>query len=567
VQTPNDVSTISTPTGIGTETEGADVSGTWPDPLRTLYVAPHGDDGGDGSEGLPWRSLKHAAGRLLPGDLLIVRPGQYGGDVLLDRSGSAEAWIRVVAPEGATVDPGGELGITIAGSYIEFRGISVEGSGSGILVGDDLPLRNDVCHNLDAYIEALPVADREEERAWMESACAVGAPRPTENHRTTNVILDGVLAGGGRARLAPSGPWEIGVRIEDEAADIVIRNYELAGGRSGIFADPAESLKSVDRLTLDGLWVHDTSHYGVRIVARQRWRFVEGGDGPQYLYWQEDGEPLVGGVEPVALRTQRITDLIVRDSLFEENAFTDPATNEGYGNMLLQGIDGGLVERSRFIDAPYWGLDALVCNDFLYRNNIFYFSPGLRDRQPRFNEWPTTGLEVNGGTGNRIYNNLFMGGEAGIFESLFPEDFVVDALSVDVRNNLFVDNVTSIARFPLSTWLASDEVEPNPVMEYVPMGGFHVDRQEHHNLMDVGVNVELDGSQFLGEDPEFFGTGNVIIESLDPRFVDRAALNFRLRANSPAVDAGETLDVVPEDLDGVARPRGRAYDVGPFESQ
>jgi hypothetical protein len=104
-------------------------------------------------------------------------------------------------------------------------------------------------------------------------------------------------------------------------------------------------------------------------------------------------------------------------------------------------------------------------------------------------------------------------------------------------------------------------------MEYVPMGGFHVDRQEHHNLMDVGVNVELDGSQFLGEDPEFFGAGNVIIESLDPRFVDRAALNFRLRANSPAVDAGEALDAVPDDLDGVARPRGRAYDVGPFESQ
>lgn len=400
----------------------------------------------------------------------------------------------------------------------------------------------------------------------MEAACAVGAPRPTENHRTTNVILDGALAGGGRARLAPSGSWEIGVRIEDEAADIVIRNYELVGGRSGIFVDSAESLKSVDRLTLDGLWVHDTSHYGVRIVARQRWRFVEGGDGPQYLYWQEEGEPLVGGVEPVPIRTQRITELIVRNSLFEENAFTDPATNEGYGNMLLQGIDGGLVERSRFIDAPYWGLDALVCDDFLYRNNIFYFSPGLRDRRPRFNDWPTTGLEINGGAGNRVYNNLFIGGEAGIFESLFPEDFVVDALSVDVRNNLFVDNVTSIARFPLSTWLASDEVEPNPVMEYVPVGGFHVDRQEHHNLMDVGVNVELDGSQFLGEDPEFFGAGNVIIESLDPRFVDRAALNFRLRANSPAVDAGAALDTVPDDLDGVARPRGRAYDVGPFES-
>lgn len=559
--TPDDEGTVAAHTGVGTTPEDI-----WPDPLRTLYVAPDGEDSGDGSQISPWRTLAHAAGELLPGDLLIVRPGDYEGGVVLDRSGTAQAWIRIVAPEGATVDAMGELGITVAGSYVELRGFSVEGPGSGILVGDDLPFRNDVCNNLDAYIDTLPEEEREEERAWMEPECQAGAPRPAENHRTTHVILDGALADGRRARLAPAGPWETGVRIEDEAAHILIRNYEIVGGRSGIFADPAESLKRIDGLTLDRLWVHDTSYYGVRIVARQRWRFIEGGDGPQYMYWQEDGRPLVGSVEPIAIRTQRITDLIVRDSLFENNAFTNPETNEGYGNMLLQGIDGGLVERSRFIDAPYWGLDALMCDDFLYRNNIFYFSPTIRERQPRFNEWPTTGLEINGGTGNRVYNNLFIGGEAGVFESLFPEDFVLDALSVDIRNNLFVDNVTSIARFPLSTWLESEEVEPNPVMEYVPVGGFEVDRQEHSNLMDVGVNVELDGSQFLGEDPEFFGTGNIILEDLDPRFVDPTALDFRLRAGSPAVDAAEALDAVPGDLDGVERPRGTAYDIGPFES-
>ncbi len=171
------------------------------------------------------------------------------------------------------------------------------------------------------------------------------------------------------------------------------------------------------------------------------------------------------------------TDVTISDSLFENNAFADPETNEGYGNVLLQGIRGGLVERSRFIDAPYWGLDALMCHDMLFRNNIFAFSPGIRERTPRFREWPTVGLEVNGGTGNRVYHNLFVGGEAGAFESLFSEDFVTTEVSVEVRANLFYDNIISISRLPLSGWLESDGVEPNWVMNYVPVGGFRIDRR------------------------------------------------------------------------------------------
>ena len=52
-------------------------------------------------------------------------------------------------------------------------------------------------------------------------------------------------------------------------------------------------------------------------------------------------------------------------------------------------------------------------------------------------------------------------------------------------------------------------------------------------------------------------------ERTDPRLVDGA--DFRLRYDSPAVDAGVPLPEVTHDADGVGRPRGAGYDLGAYE--
>ncbi len=51
----------------------------------------------------------------------------------------------------------------------------------------------------------------------------------------------------------------------------------------------------------------------------------------------------------------------------------------------------------------------------------------------------------------------------------------------------------------------------------------------------------------------------------DPAFIDPANADFKLRANSPAIDQGVTLADVPNDFDGVPRPQGLAYDIGAYE--
>jgi hypothetical protein len=55
----------------------------------------------------------------------------------------------------------------------------------------------------------------------------------------------------------------------------------------------------------------------------------------------------------------------------------------------------------------------------------------------------------------------------------------------------------------------------------------------------------------------------------DPKFADRAAQDFELRAGSPALDAAK-LDVtlfreVPTDFNGNPRLQGNAFDMGAFE--
>lgn len=150
----------------------------------------------------------------------------------------------------------------------------------------------------------------------------------------------------------------------------------------------------------------------------------------------------------------------------------------------------------------------------------------------------------------RLYNNvLARNGHSGIV-------FWQPIENIEVVNNIFYEN-------------GRDPFERDGVT-YSHPGIF---------FLDAPGTIEIRNNDFYGnpEGPiaEWLykwvpPTNNAVISGVmefDPLFVDPDDVNFRLRGNSPAIDAGVPLEEVVEDLSGRSRPRGKALDLGAYEKR
>ncbi len=107
-------------------------------------------------------------------------------------------------------------------------------------------------------------------------------------------------------------------------------------------------------------------------------------------------------------------------------------------------------------------------------------------------------------------------------------------------------------------------------------------RLRNNIVYQLPDEIYMDGSkaQITGDKNLWFGAGNGPGQTAgninaDPLFIDLGKFDFHLRAISPALDAGAT--VLPNnplvvsngratDKDGVARPQGKAFDLGAYEA-
>lgn len=95
--------------------------------------------------------------------------------------------------------------------------------------------------------------------------------------------------------------------------------------------------------------------------------------------------------------------------------------------------------------------------------------------------------------------------------------------------------------------------------------GLHVTRAF---LAAAAPNAIIDVRNLLSvqEVPPFVGARSSL-RATASAFVDAKAHDYHLAPRSPAVDAGERLDVVTIDRDRVERPQGAAFDVGAYEAR
>lgn len=84
-----------------------------------------------------------------------------------------------------------------------------------------------------------------------------------------------------------------------------------------------------------------------------------------------------------------------------------------------------------------------------------------------------------------------------------------------------------------------------------------------YNLSTLKIDHNYFGGTNYATKTGFMGTNP--INGGDPKFVNPTSGDYHLQGTSPLVDKGVTLTGFSIDRDGVARPQGNAWDLGPYE--
>jgi hypothetical protein len=194
-------------------------------------------------------------------------------------------------------------------------------------------------------------------------------------------------------------------------------------------------------------------------------------------------------------------------------------------------------------------------------HHIGRFAPGEQGCSPRTAYYKNHdhGIYVADANGITIKNNVFYGFERGwAVHRYSSRDAVVRGLTI--INNTFVGrNPYRPGHIILASPTERLRIENN-IFQGPNTAALYFENRRfpgalvRHNMIHGGVTK-------VGRPRGVTFSRNW--EKIDPRLKELP--DFRLRSDSPAIDAGLLLAEVPEDADGVARPRGAGYDLGAYE--
>jgi hypothetical protein len=186
-----------------------------------------------------------------------------------------------------------------------------------------------------------------------------------------------------------------------------------------------------------------------------------------------------------------------------------------------------LIERSRIYRHGGYGVHVYSSFGGVNKNIIRYSK--VYDNNVAGN---IAGLILGSGSDHQAYNNLIWNNASGI---------LINSWGAHVYNNTIVNNTKYVS--------GSDKVG---IQLNTTTGAMLV------NNLIYGQPIAI-----LGSNAQVIQSNNLI--NIDPGFVAGAQQDFRLKAGSPAIDAGTALSTVPDDFDGVPRPQGPGFDIGAYE--
>ena len=204
----------------------------------------------------------------------------------------------------------------------------------------------------------------------------------------------------------------------------------------------------------------------------------------------------------------------------------DNGTTDHHHGIYMS-TDRNLISDCTFYRNAGWGIHLYSDDDEEFKPDQNVVRNCRTYNNGTFGAW-SVGIGIYSGSDNLVYNNLIWGEKVGVA-------IEYGASGTKLFNNVVYDH--------------------NRYGVYV--GWDSANSTIRNNIVY--------GSGTLLRD---FGQGTVRDHNLlnvDPRFVDPGNGDFRLRPDSPAIDAGAAIPDIASDIAGTLRPQGPAYDIGAYE--
>jgi hypothetical protein len=328
-----------------------------------------------------------------------------------------------------------------------------------------------------------------------------------------------------------------------QRAAVMVRAGDTVVVRPGLYTGP-ERIVSVDRGGTPVAWITFRSErkWGAIIDGRdetsvEAWYFGPGVgyvrvQGFEIRHLHDHGFDFYGGgVHDVVIAGNHVHH-IGRNCTDTSNGHTGASLGAGTSRVVFDGNiwhdigrlapgEQGCTPKTEYYQNHDHGIYVADADSVSIRNNVFFnFGRG----------WPVHRYYSRGSLarGLEIVNNTFVGANP-----YRPGQIILASPTEDLRieNNIF-QAPQEAALFFDTRGISGAVVRNN--LSYP--GGIRVGQAS-------GVRFE---NNWEGVDPRLDG-------------------DFRPRPGSPAIDVGLPLADVPHDADGIARPRGKGYDLGAYE--
>jgi len=478
----------------------------------TFYVSTTGDDSNPGTRQAPWRTIQHAADTALPGNTIFVRGGLYAQRFTVNVSGDPDrGYITVRNHPGETaVLDGGKLDVPSGRSAI-------------ISIQDKSYIR----------VEGFEVRNyRTSDRRCTPAGIFIrgeGSNIEILNNNVHNIEQNYQDKGGNAFGIAVYG-----INGRAPISRLTIRGNEVHHLKTG----SSESVVvngNVTNFRIDHNVIHDNNNIGIDVIGFERTapdpdvdRARDGVVSHNLIYnITSKGNPAYGDEEN------------------SDGVYVDGGTRVLIEQNTIHDVDFGieLASEHKGRTTSY----VTVRNNLIHSCHTAGISIGGYDPERGITEYCTI---VN----NTLYRNDTSDLGAGEFQMQYY-----------MAGNTFKNNILVSGPRGLLT-----------VSKSGPMQGRQSTVVMDHNLYFSPLGPEdsvfgFDESSHTGFNDYVKDTGNGRHSRFaDPRFVNSSADDFRLRGDSPAINAGENLGVHilgQRDLGGALRIKGAFVDIGCYQRQ